>query len=413
MFASLVSVRTLLVAIFVIMAGSGFLSTLVSIRLEAAGTSAFAIGLVAAAYFAGLTIGSLRVTPLIARVGHIRSFAAFVSIFSASGLAYSITMTAPFWGILRLIDGFMMAGVFVCLESWLNRQASAKTRSSILAAYMIALYGGQALGQFLLNLGAERPSLPFVIAAILLSLSVVPVVLTRIDQPRLEYVEPFSLKQLYAASPLGVIGVLTTGAILGAFYALGAVFVQRLGMGIAEVAFFTSCVIGGGVALQWPLGLLSDRFDRRAVIVACLLIVLAVSISLALFAAPDLRLFVLGALFGGFAFALYPLCVAHSNDHLSEEQRVGASSGLVLAYSAGAVAGPMIGSAGMQAFGVQGLFGTIAVIALGGVIFALWRLIVGKPVEAADQQSFQALPRTTPMVAMLEADHEEHVSNDK
>ena len=404
MFASLVSVRTLLVAIFVIMAGSGFLSTLVAVRLEATGINAFAIGVVAAAYFAGLTVGSLRVPRIIARVGHIRSFAAFVSIFSASSLAYSITMTAPFWGILRFIDGFMMAGVFVCLESWLNRQANAKTRSAILAAYMIALYGGQALGQFLLNLGAERPSLPFVLAAILLSLSVVPVVLTRIDQPKIDVVAPFSLRALYAASPLGVIGVLTTGAILGAFYALGAVFIHRLGMGLAEVAFFTSCVIGGGVALQWPLGLLSDRFDRRTVIVGCLLIVLAVSIALALFAEPSPRLFVLGALFGGFAFALYPLCVAHSNDHLTEEQRVGASSGLVLTYSAGAVAGPLIGSGGMQVMGVQGLFGAIAAIASLGVTFALWRAVVGKPVDAAQQGAFQPIPRTTPMVAMLEAE---------
>lgn len=406
MFASLVSVRTLLVAIFIIMAGSGFLSTLVSVRLEAAGTPAFAIGLVAAAYFAGLTIGSLRVPQLIARVGHIRSFAAFVSLFSASSLAYSITMNAPFWGMLRLIDGFMMAGVFVCLESWLNRQASARTRSAILAAYMIALYGGQALGQFLLNLGAERPSLPFIIAAILLSLSVLPVVLTRIDQPQLETVEPFSLRRLYAASPLGVIGVLATGAILGAFYALGAVFIQRLGMGLAEVALFTSCVIGGGVALQWPLGLLSDRFDRRTVIVSCLIIVLAVSVALALFAEPSPRLFILGALFGGFAFALYPLCVAHSNDHLTEEQRVGASSGLVLTYSAGAVAGPMIGSAGMEALGIQGLFATIAGFALLGTAFGLWRALVGAPVSAEDQQAFQSMPRTTPMVAVLESEED-------
>lgn len=406
MFAPLASVRTLLLAIFVIMAGSGFLSTLVAVRLEAAGTSSLAIGLVAAAYFSGLMIGSLRAPRLIARVGHIRSFAAFVSIFSASSLAYSITMTAPFWGVLRLIDGFTMAGVFVCLESWLNRQADEKTRSSILAAYMIALYGGQAIGQYLLNLGAARPSLPFVIAAILLSLSVLPVVLTKIEQPRLEAIEAFSMRQLYRASPLGVVGTLTTGAILGAFYALGAVFVQRLGMGLSQVALFTSCVIGGGVALQWPLGLLSDRFDRRSVIVWCLLIVLAVSIVLSLFGEPGPQLFLLGALFGGFAFALYPLSVAHSNDHLSEEQRIGASSGLVLAYSAGAVAGPLIASSTMQAIGTPGLFGTIAAMALGGATFALWRTIVSAPVKMVNQQRFRILPRTTPMAAVLEAEDE-------
>ncbi|MXO64584.1 MFS transporter [Altericroceibacterium endophyticum] len=406
MFTSLVSVRTLLVAIFVIMAGGGFLSTLISVRLEAQGANAFTIGLVAAAYFAGITIGSVRVPQLIARVGHIRSFAAFVSLFSASSLAYSITMSAPVWGMLRLVDGFMMAGVFVCLESWLNRQASATTRSSILAAYMIALYGGQALGQFLLNLGTQQPSLPFVIAAILLSLSVVPVALTKIDQPQMEHIAPFSLRRLYDASPLGVIGVLTTGAILGAFYAMGAVFIQRLGMGLAEVAFFTSCVIGGGVALQWPLGLLSDRFDRRTVIIGCMGIVLAISIVLSFFSQPSALLFVLGTLFGGFAFALYPLCVAHSNDHLTEEQRVGASSGLVLTYSAGAVVGPMIASAGMQVLGVRGLFATMSAFALVGTLFALWRAIVGKPVSAEDQGAFQSLPRTTPMVAVLEVEEE-------
>ena len=406
MFAPLVSVRTLLLAIFVIMAGSGFLSTLIAIRLETAGSKATTIGLVAAAYFAGLTVGSVRVPAIIARVGHIRSFAAFVSIFSASGLSYSIQMSAPFWGILRFVDGFMMAGVFVCLESWLNRQATAKTRSAILAAYMIALYGGQAIGQFLLTLGSERPSMPFVIAAILLSLSVVPVVLTKIDQPKIEYVEPFSVRRLYSASPLGVVGVLVTGAILGAFYALGAIYIQRLGMGLAGVALFTSCVIGGGVALQWPLGLLSDRIDRRSVIVGCLLMVLAVSAALVLFAQPDARLFILGALFGGFAFALYPLCVAHANDYLTEEQRVGASSGLVLAYSAGAVAGPLIGSAGMQLIGIQGLFATVALFAMLGAIFGSWRVIVGRAARVANRQTFQPLTRTTPMMAVPEPEED-------
>ena len=222
--------------------------------------------------------------------------------------------------MLRFADGFVMSGVVVCLESWLNRVARPDNRSAILAAYMIALHAGQAVGQFLLNLGDIAPALPFMASAVLLSLSVLPVALTKIDQPTIEEVAPFSLKRLYKVSPLGIVGTLATGMMLGAFYALGAVFVQRVGLPLAQVALFTSCVISGGVALQYPLGRLSDRFDRRKVIIACMVATAALSGALAMVREP-LAIFAVGALFGGFSFALYPLCVAHSNDHIDEGER--------------------------------------------------------------------------------------------
>jgi len=405
MIASLNSVRTLLVAIFVLMAGSGFLSTLIAVRLESAGQGSLIIGLVATSYFAGLTVGALKVTPLIERVGHIRAYAAFVSVYSASSLTYAILDLPALWIALRFADGFVMSGVFVCLESWLNRVAKPDNRSAILAAYMIALYAGQAVGQFLLNLGENDPALPFMASAVLLSISVLPVVLTKIQQPILEEVAPFSLKRLYEASPFGVVGTVATGMMLGAFYALGAVFVQRVGMPLSQVALFTSCVIAGGVALQYPLGRLSDRFDRRRVIIGCAIATAALCAGLAWVREPA-AIFLVGALFGGFSFALYPLCVAHSNDHLEESERVGASSGLVLIYSVGAVGGPMAGSVAMSIFGPAGLFGAIGIVSLGAAFFGMWRMAVSPAVPEADQQDFQSLPRTTPMAAVLEDEGE-------
>lgn len=405
MMASFNHVRTLLIAIFVLMAGSGFLGTLIAIRLESAGQGALLIGLVATSYFGGLTLGAMRVTPLIARVGHIRAFAAFVSFYSASSLTYAIVDLPALWVVLRFADGFAMSGVFVCLESWLNRVARPDNRSAILAAYMIALYAGQAVGQFLLNLGDNGPALPFMASAVLLSLSVLPVVLTRIEQPILEDVAPFSLRRLYEASPLGMVGTVATGMMLGAFYALGAVFVQRVGLPLSQIALFTSCVISGGVVLQYPLGRMSDRFDRRRVIIACLLVTAVLCAGLALVRQPA-AIFIVGALFGGFSFALYPLCVAHSNDHLSESDRVGASSGLVLIYSVGAAGGPMLGSAAMAAFGPPGLFGAIGLIAVFASMFGIWRMAVSAPVPEADQQTFQSLPRTTHIAAVLEDEGE-------
>ncbi len=396
------SVRSLLLAIFMLMAGGGFMATLLGIRLERAGSSALVVGVVGTAYFLGLVLGSTRAGLLVARVGHIRAFAAFVSLFSVSTLSYAVHMDPVFWAALRLIDGLCVAGVYVCLESWLNERAEPGSRGSVLAAYMIALYIGQAVGQFLLNISDAKPSLPFVVASILISLSAIPVVLTRIHAPPLTSSETLSMRALYAISPLGVVGAALTGAMLGAFYSLGSVYARRLGMDLSTVAIFMSTVIFGGVALQWPLGILSDRFDRRRVIVFAFAGTMLAGLFTALLDEPRLPLFVFGALFGGLSFALYPLCVAHANDHLSADQRVPASGGLVLTYSAGAAAGPLLGASFMTAAGTSGLFLFIATCAGVAFVFGIWRQIRQSPVPAEQQQNYQLLPRTTPVSAALD-----------
>ena len=395
-------VGSLLLAIFVLMAGSGFLGTLLGIRLEAIGSSALSIGLVAAAYFAGLTLGSMFVTRVIEQVGHIRAFAAFVSLFSASALTYALAEHPVPWAALRFIDGLCMAGVFVCLESWLNERADPAVRGTVLAAYMVALYCGQAIGQLFLNLGALNPLLPFVAASMLLSLAVIPVVLTRIAQPVMGNAAPLSIGELYRISPLGIVGAGATGMMLGAFYGLGAVFARQLGLSLADTALFMSIVIFGGVILQWPLGLLSDRFDRRRVIVLVFLGTFTVGPLIPLATGHWLAFAGLGAAFGGLAFALYPLCVAHTNDHLRPSQRVGATRGLVLVYSAGAAIGPLAAALAVALLGPSGLFVFIALCAGAAAGFGLWRQLVAQPVPEARQQPYQTLPRTTPMAAALD-----------
>jgi len=402
MLAAILPVRSLYTAIFMLMAGSGFLSTLISLQLEAAGTTPILIGLVATSYFVGLTVGSLRVSRLIRRVGHIRAFTTFVSVFSASTLTYAVYQDTGLWAALRFIDGFCMAGVFVCLESWLNERAEPETRGTVLAFYMISLYSGQAIGQFLLNLSVEKPSMPFMVASILLSLAVIPVAVTRIAGPSLEAQPPLSLRKLYAVSPLGIVGAAITGLMLGAFYALGAVYVSRIGMDLSAAAVFMSIVILGGVVLQWPIGRLSDLFDRRRVIVGTFAAAVLICLLIALVGVPGHLLLALGALFGGLTFALYPLCVSHTNDHLAREERVGASGGLVLAYSIGAAAGPVIGASAMSAFGPSGLYLFIALCAGGALAFALWRAQASDAVPSELQQPYQILPRTTPMSASLD-----------
>lgn len=395
-------IGTLLVAIFMIMAGSGFLSTLVALRLQAADQPALVVGAVATAYFAGLAVGSVLAFSVVAVVGHIRAFTAFVSLFSATSIAYAIHLDPLFWTLLRLIDGFCMAGVFVCLESWLNERATPATRGSTLAFYMIALYAGQAVGQFLLNLGHAWPSMPFIAASILLSLSVLPIALTRMPAPQLPEGKLMRLRHLYSASPLGVVGAGVTGLMLGAFYGLGAIFARGVGLVDAGTALFLSATILGGVALQWPLGRLSDLIDRRKVIVAGF--AATVIVCLVIYAGAEGRhqLMMLGALFGGMSFALYPLCVAHTNDHLRSNQRLGATGGLVLIYSLGAAAGPLPAAALMDVTGPQGLFLFVGLCATAVVLFSLYRLWAAPSVPGERQLRYLLWPRTTPLAARLD-----------
>lgn len=406
MLASIKTVQVLLLAIFILMAGAGSITTIVSFRLEATGHPAIVVGLVATGYFGGLIVGALRVIPVIRQVGHIRTFSAVVSVLSVSTLAYSLAQDVIFWTLLRFVDGICVASVFVCLESWLNERADPATRGTVLAAYMIALYAGQAVGQMLLNVGGTT-SLPFVIASILVSLAVLPIALTRTRGPEQDKEEAsFSVQALYTASPLGFVGVAVTGLMIGAFYALGVVYARRVGLPASSAALFMSAAIAGGVALQWPLGWLSDRFDRRRVIVGVIAGTLLTAIAFVLIgtAGGTGLLLMLGSIFGGLVFALYPLCAAHTNDHLAAHERVGASGRLILVYSTGAAIGPLGGSGAVQILGASGLFQWIGLCALIALLFAFWRQIRRAPVPDERQQPYRALPRTTPMAARLEED---------
>ncbi len=368
------------------------------------------IGLVAASYFAGLVAGALRAGKVVRSVGHIRAFAAFVALLSASTLTYALFQHPALWAALRLVDGMCVAGVFICVESWLNERADAAARGTVLAWYMVALYSGQALGQLILRSGTSAPQIPFELASILISLAIIPVCLTRAAAPPLEDAASLPLKRLFEASPLGVAGAGITGLLLGAFYGLAAIYARRIGLSLSDTATFMTTVILGGVALQWPLGRLSDRYDRRQVIIGGFALTLAVSIALAL--EPDgALLLALGFAFGGLSFALYPLSVAHANDRLAPSERVTASAQLVLIYSVGAAVGPVGAAAVMTGAGAGGLFIFIALAA--GVLlgFGLWRLVASEAVPGEAQQDFQILPRTTPTAALLDPAAPPHDTN--
>ncbi len=403
MIATVRPILVLLVAAFLMMAGSGVLNTVVSVRLAAAGMPTLAIGAVSAMNFAGLTLGSLFAFRTVLAVGHIRAFSAFAAMFAAAVLGHAMYLDPVFWGVLRLVEGFCLAGLFICVESWLNHAAVRETRGRMLALYTISLYTGMGLGQFLLNLDDGNGALVFAAISMLLSLALVPVALTRMAPPVLSAITSFTLRQLYRASPLGTFGTLISGVILGSLHSLAPVYARAVGLDLSETALFMTAAILGGIALQWPLGRLSDIFDRRRVIVGLFAGLVCVSAAMVTVSGRNLGLLiVVASLFGGVSFALYPLCVAHTNDHLEKDDMVPASGGLLFAYSIGATLGPLGASSAMDATDAAGLFIFTGATGLLAVVIGVWRMLARPPVPIALQSRYHALPHTTPVAVPLD-----------
>ncbi len=393
----------LLVGTFLLLVGIGLLGTLVPLRLNDAGAGSLMIGLVGGIYFVGLIVGTRYCDRVIAGVGHIRAFAGFASLLSAAVLAFPLMPAALPWAGLRFVTGVCLAGLFTCVESWLNAQASNELRGRILSLYMIALYLGQGFGQTLLPLPDPSGMVLFMVCAAFVSLAVVPVAMTRITAPAPGAWVRLGLRRLYALSPLGAAGAASSGLILGAFYALGPVYARNLGFAVGETAQFMALVIVGGLVLQWPVGRLSDRCDRRHAMVAVALALVAVSAGLVtagLWSAY--AALALAPLLGAVAFTLYPLSVAHANDRLEPAQVVAASAALITAYGVGAAFGPPAAAVLMEAMGPSGLFTFTGLIGAATAMFAIWRMRRRGPVPAQDQVRFLPLPRTTPVAGGLD-----------
>ncbi|CAO3359853.1 MFS transporter [Azospirillum melinis] len=379
----------LLLAVFLMMGGTGALTTIVSVRLDAAGASPILLGALTAAYYLGVTVGSTQAFRLVGQVGHIRAFSASATVLVAATLGHTLGADPAAWIALRLVEGCCMAGLFVCIESWLNQSATSATRGQILALYMIALYGAQGVGQYLMVIDDPHGFKQFVIVSILVSLALVPVALSRTAPPLLQKLESIRIGHLYRASPLGFAGTVVSGLVVGAFYGLGPVYVRHLGYDLGQSATFISAAIIGGMLLQWPFGKLSDLIDRRLVLVGLFAALAVISIGMTMLPESGFGPLLAGiSLFGGIIFAIYPICVSHTNDFLTPAEMVPASGGMVLGFSVGAIAGPFLASLVMAVFEQDGLFLFAALVAGIALAFALWRMTVRPPVPLEQRLPF-------------------------
>ncbi len=370
MFKTFGTIISILLSYGLLLLANGLFATLLGVRTQVEGFTPGVVGFVVAAYFSGLLLGGLFAARVVIRVGHIRSFAAFASLMSASALMHPIYIDPWGWMLFRLVAGFCMAGMIMVTESWLNETATNRTRGKILSIYMITNYFAAGCGNFLLTIGDPSDFMLFSLASIIFSLSLVPVLLTRAKAPVPVHSERMHVWDLYRIAPLGVVGVFCCGLVNASLNGLGSVFGNNIGLDQQELATFMAAMVMSGLILQWPVGLLSDRIGRGPLLVYIPLVV-ALAAIWQLFV-EGFVLVTLGAIFlGMFVFTLYSLSAATANDRVTSEQRVQVAGALLITYGAGAVTGPILASQFMGLLGPQGLFFYVALIELVLCAFAI------------------------------------------
>ena len=369
----LLPITALLASVALLLGGNGLLGTLLAVRSQTEGWGERTTGLVMSGYFVGFFLGTFTAPLLIRRVGHIRAFAFHAALAAAAVLVYPLWMEPMGWLALRVVTGMALVGLCTVIESWLNAQAAPEHRSRVFAVYMVVTLLALASGQLLLDLQPPRSPVLFSLVAILFALAILPVSTTQLQPPTLSTAPRTHILQLCRAAPSAAAGALLAGLALGAFWGLGAVYAASLGLDRAGIGTFMAVTILGGAALQLPIGRLSDRGDRRSTlaVVAALGSVTAM-LALRVEAATPAGMHTLFFLFGGLAFALYPLAVAHLLDRLPAEQLLSGCSALLLLNGIGAAAGPALAGVLMQRSGATALpaffactLGLLALIAGG------------------------------------------------
>ena len=398
MIKMLSGVWALLLGIVLIMLGNGMHFTLVGLRGGIEGFSATELAIVTSGYFLGFLSGA-RLTPvLIQRVGHVRVFAALGSFMSAGLIALPL-LTEPWaWTLLRVLIGFCMSGIYVAAESWLNAASTNETRGKVLSAYMIAQTLGIIGAQGLLTLGDAATSALFIGASILVSISFAPILLSAATVPAVEVARPMPLRALFSSSPLGAVGIFLLGGVYATQSGMGAVFGTQIGLTADQIALFVAMLFAGALVLQFPIGWLSDRMDRRKLIFGAAALGAAACAAGWVSGGGLWPLMAVAFFAGGVTTPLYALFLAYTNDFLSAEDMPAASGGLVFTFGLGAILGPLATGWAMEGLGPFAFWlvlgATFVVIAL----YALYRMTQRAVVPVDQTESYlNVLPTASPV----------------
>jgi MFS family permease len=375
MVSALRTIWPLMVAILLMSIGNGLQGSLIGVQAAVADFSSTTTGIIASGFSLGLFLSAVFTPNIVRSVGHIRVFAAYASVLSTAVLLIPVYVDPVWWFVMRTLIGFCAAGLAIVVETWLNEGSTNETRGTILSVYMIIFYTGAGLGSLALLIDDPSGFVRFIVVSAVMSLSLVPIALTRVSAPVLANPMRISISEIYAASPLAVVAAIANGLGQSAFFNLGAVFGVSHGLSLPYVSTMMAVAPMAVLVSQMPIGWLSDRYDRRALIIGLsILSAVLAGIAMMMPATTELWLIAVVALFGGISMPLYSLAIAHANDQLSVDQMLAAGSKLVLLYSMGAIAGPSIAGGFMQQLGSVGFMLYMVLIYGGLALYAVYRM---------------------------------------
>ena len=364
----------LLLGMMLLMVGNGLQGTLLGVRGGIEGFSTFEMSFVMSAYFAGFLVGSRVAPEMIRRVGHVRVFAALASFVSAVLILYPAFANPVAWACGRIAIGFCFSGVYVAAESWLNNSADNSNRGKALSIYMIVQMFGIVSAQALLALGDATGYALFIVSSVLVSISFAPILLSVAPTPAFETAKPMPLRTLIETSPLSCLGMFLLGGVFSAQFGMSAVYGTAAGLSITQISLFVSSIYIGALLMQYPIGLFSDRVDRRLVILVVALLGGLASVVAFLNGEYFGALLMVAFVIGGTSNPLYSLLIAYTNDYLEADDMAAACGGLIFINGVGAISGPLIIGWVMDQYGPESFFVVIAVLMLTMAAYAGFRM---------------------------------------
>ena len=409
----------------ILIVAHGLQGNLLGLRAVLENFNIIATGALMSGYFVGYFIGANVVPDLVGKVGHIRVFAAFASTASLSILLHSVIVDPYVWILGRFITGFSIISIYVVVESWLNDRATNRTRGKVLSIYMIITFIGIGLGTLLLNFNSPTNYEPFILVSLLLSIALVPILLTKRKPPTFKKISRIKIKELYKISPLGTFSMFCVGFIHPAIFTMGAVYGALMNFSVLEISLYLFLITLAGALFQWPIGYLSDLFDRRIILIITALVgsILSILCFFSVTVSPDFInlsdnwkniiqhisnhrfvFYIFISLYAGMSLPLFSLNLAYVNDFLPKEKFVSAGAGMQIIFGLSAMISPFVCSFFMRELGPNGIFVFLFIFQTLIGIFGIYRMTRRSSGENPDN-TFTPMPRNiTPLGMELDPD---------